>query len=95
MASKRSTSWGSFTACSVHPAQVGQWKREIQEQTEKLFEKKRGLKKADGPDAPERLYSEISRLKVELDWLKNPQATRRGQSPLSTARSGEFRFQVQ
>ena len=55
---------------SVHPAQVGQWKREIQEQAEKLFEKKRGPKKADGPDAPERLYSEIGRLKVELDWLK-------------------------
>jgi putative transposase len=33
----------------VHPAQVGQWKREIQEQAETLFANKRGAKKADGP----------------------------------------------
>ena len=57
-------------AYGVHPAQVGQWKREIQEQAQKLFEKKRGPKKADGPGEPEQLYGEIGRLKVELDWLK-------------------------
>jgi hypothetical protein len=54
----------------VHPALVGQWKREIQEQAGTLFEKKRGPKKAEGPGEPEQLYSEIGRLKVELDWLK-------------------------
>jgi transposase len=54
----------------VHPAQVGQWKREIQEHAESLFGKKRGPKTVDGPGDTERLYSEIGRLKVELDWLK-------------------------
>ena len=54
----------------VHPAQVGQWKREIQEQAQRLFEKKRGPKPVEGPGDTERLYSEIGRLKVELDWLK-------------------------
>lgn len=54
----------------VHPAQVGQWKREIQEQAQQLFETKRGPKKVEGPGEPEQLYSEIGRLKVELDWLK-------------------------
>ncbi|TVQ90469.1 MAG: hypothetical protein EA400_06200 [Chromatiaceae bacterium] len=54
----------------VHPAQVGQWKREIQEQAQSLFEKKRGPKAHAGPGDTERLYSEIGRLKVELDWLK-------------------------
>jgi putative transposase len=54
----------------VHPAQVGQWKREIQEQAQSLFEKKRGPKAVEGPGDTERLYSEIGRLKVELDWLK-------------------------
>ena len=34
--------------------------------TEKLFEKKRGPKKVAGPGEPDRLYSEIGRLKVEL-----------------------------
>ena len=54
----------------VHPVQVGQWKKEILEQSRTLFETKRGRKPADGPMDPERLYSEIGRLKMELDWLK-------------------------
>ena len=54
----------------VHPAQVGQWKKEIVEQSRTLFETKRGRKPGDGQGDPERLYSEIGRLKMELDWLK-------------------------
>lgn len=55
----------------VHPTQVSQWKRELQEQAAGLFEGKRGPKPATDPEAnPERLYSEIGRLKMELDWLK-------------------------
>jgi transposase len=54
----------------VHPVQVGQWKREIQEQAKTLFEGKRGPKPVAGHREPELLYSEIGKLKVELDWLK-------------------------
>ena len=55
----------------VHPTQVGQWKKELQEQAANLFDSKRGPKAADDPAASqERLYSEIGRLKMELDWLK-------------------------
>jgi transposase-like protein len=54
----------------VHPVTVGQWKKEIQEQAKKLFEGKRGPKPNTGHNEPERLYSEIGKLKVELDWLK-------------------------
>ena len=57
-------------AYGVHPAQVGQWKKAILEQAGTLFETKRGPKKADEQSEPERLYSEIGRLKMELDWLK-------------------------
>jgi len=57
-------------AYGVHPAQVGQWKKEIQAGAETLFGKKRGPKPVDGPEDNERLYSQIGRLKVELDWLK-------------------------
>jgi len=57
-------------AYGVHPAQVGQWKREIQDQAETLFAKRRGPKKVDGPGDVDQLYGEIGRLKVELDWLK-------------------------
>jgi transposase-like protein len=54
----------------VHPTQVGLWKRELQEQAASLFDVKRGPKPADPSASPERLYSEIGRLKMELDWLK-------------------------
>lgn len=54
----------------VHPTQVGLWKRELQEQASSLFDARRGPKPADPSASPERLYSEIGRLKMELDWLK-------------------------
>jgi transposase len=50
--------------------QVGLWKKELQEQASSLFDAKRGSKPADLSARPERLYSEIGRLKMELDWLK-------------------------
>ena len=53
-----------------HPTQVGTWKKELQEQASSLFDGKRGPKPADPSASPERLYSEIGRLKMELDWLK-------------------------
>ena len=59
----------------VHPVQVRQWKAEIQAQAKTLFEGKRGPQVAPVPEhcTPEVLYSEIGRLKVELDWLKKSQ----------------------
>ncbi len=54
----------------VHPTQVGLWKKELQEQAGSLFEAKRGPRPVDPSASPERLYSEIGRLKMELDWLK-------------------------
>ena len=54
----------------VHPVQVSQWKREIQDQAKTLFEGKRGPQPVSAHSAPDRLYGEIGRLKMELDWLK-------------------------
>ena len=54
----------------VHPGQVGLWKKEIQEQAKTLFEGKRGPAPLAAHREPELLYSEIGKLKVELDWLK-------------------------
>ena len=55
---------------AVHPVQIGQWKRELQEQAPTLFETKRGPKPVDPSASYERLYAEIGRLKMELEWLK-------------------------
>ena len=54
----------------VHPVQVGQWKKAIQEQASTLFEGKRGPTPVAAHREPDRLYSEIGKLKMELDWLK-------------------------
>jgi len=55
---------------TVHPTQISEWKRELLAQASSIFETKRGPKPLDPSTAPERLYSEIGRLKMELDWLK-------------------------
>lgn len=54
----------------VHPLQIGQCKREIQAQTKILFEGKRGPQPVSAESAPDRLYGEIGRMKMELDWFK-------------------------
>ena len=54
----------------VHPVQVGQWKKVIQEGARTLFVGKRGPKPLAEHREPELLYSEIGKLKMELDWLK-------------------------
>jgi transposase len=55
----------------VHPIQVGQWKKEIQDQAKTLFEGKRGPKSTTAAHhEPEKLFSEIGKLKMENDWLK-------------------------
>ena len=59
----------------VHPTQVGLWKKELQEQAGSVFETKRGPKPVDPLSSPERLYSEIGRLNMELDWFKKSPAS--------------------
>ena len=55
---------------AVHPNQVGEWKKLLLSQAPTIFDTKRGPKPDDPSSSPERLYSEIGRLKMELDWLK-------------------------
>ena len=54
----------------VHLVETGQCQREIQAQAKILFEGKRGPQMVSADSAPDRLYGEIGRLKIELDWLK-------------------------
>ena len=57
-------------AYGVHPGQVSQFKREIQEQASSLFAGKRGPKPVSAHSGQDALYAQIGQLKVELDWLK-------------------------
>ena len=58
----------------IHPSQVNLWKKAIQDQCKSLFEGKRGPTPFAEHREPERLYSEIGKLKMELDWLKKKSA---------------------
>lgn len=53
---------------SVHPNAISNWKKQLLEGSPEIFSIKRG-KNTDNPDK-DKLYEEIGRLKVELDWLK-------------------------
>ncbi|MBL8413607.1 MAG: hypothetical protein JNM42_04120 [Propionivibrio sp.] len=59
----------------VHPSQVGLWNKEIQEQVKTLFEGMRGPKLVAAHQEPALLYSEIGKLKVQLDWLNKSQGS--------------------
>lgn len=54
----------------VHPNQVSNWKKEAQAGLVECFSAKRGRKSKQQEADQEALYSQIGRLKVELDWLK-------------------------
>lgn len=54
----------------VHPVLVGQWKKEILENATALFDAKRSPKPVDESSPEDKLYSEIGKLKIQVDWLK-------------------------
>ena len=54
----------------VHPVQVAQWKKQAQEELPTVFASRRGKAAETEAAQQARLYEEIGRLKVELDWLK-------------------------
>ena len=54
----------------VQPSQISTWKKQLKSGVNKIFNKKRGRAKDDSNTVEKRLYEEIGRLKIELDWLK-------------------------
>ena len=55
---------------SVHPNQIGQWKRRLLEELPGIFSKNRERVEKDNEELVAELYRQIGQLKVELDWLK-------------------------
>ena len=51
----------------VHPSQILAWKKQMLKGLPALFGQKKNNKEEENTG---RLYEEIGRLKVELDWLK-------------------------
>jgi putative transposase len=55
---------------SVHANQVSAWKAQLLEDLPQVFENKRGRPKKDDDTNESKLYEQIGRLNMELDWLK-------------------------
>lgn len=56
--------------CDVHPTQVNMWKKQLLEESVDIFSKGRKQQTENTEEEKDKLYSQIGRLKVEVDWLK-------------------------
>jgi len=54
----------------VHPVQVSQWKKEIQERLPELFGRKAAFDEKKAEKQEENLHQKIGQLTIEVDWLK-------------------------
>lgn len=54
----------------IHPGLVTQWKKVAIDGLPELFTKPNHKRKQNDDALTSRLYEEVGRLKVELDWLK-------------------------
>lgn len=61
-------------AYEVHPNQVTQWKKQLQEGASDVFGQRREADASAQAELTDRLYQQIGQLKVELDWLKKTTA---------------------
>jgi transposase-like protein len=54
----------------VHPVQVAQWKKQAMDELPHVFADRRGREARAAEEESARLYEQVGRLKMELDWLK-------------------------
>ena len=54
----------------VHPVQISQWKRAVQDEAPRFLSSRRGRREKEEEALKATLYQQIGQLKVELDWLK-------------------------
>ena len=58
----------------VHPNQIREWKKQLITGLPDIFSERRRRKEENDEGVKAKLYEEIGRLKVELDWLKKKSA---------------------
>ena len=58
------------TEYEVHPTQINQWKRQALESLPEVFGGRQVRQEAAQEVERDRLYQQIGKLQVELDWLK-------------------------
>ena len=58
------------TKYGVHPNQITKWKKQLKAGMKEIFKSARQKTDTKNEELENKLYEEIGRLKVELDWLK-------------------------
>ena len=58
----------------VHPNQISQWKKQLQQQAGAVFERPPAAGQRSDQALEAELYQQIGQLKVELDWVKKKAA---------------------
>jgi len=54
----------------IHPTQVKQWKKQLQDEGAEVFSEKAAKRQQAQTEVEANLYEQIGRLKVEVEWLK-------------------------
>jgi len=54
----------------VHPNAISLWKKQMLENIAEVFSNKRGPKTESNEELTDKLYRQIGKLQVELEWLK-------------------------
>ena len=54
----------------VHASQINTWKQQVREKLPELFGRSSGLDEQRREAEQDRLYQQIGRLQVEVDWLR-------------------------
>jgi transposase-like protein len=57
----------------VHPAQISEWKRQLLDVGDTLFNRDGARHHREQQEQEVELYEQIGRLKMELEWLKKSQ----------------------
>lgn len=57
-------------AYQVHPVQISQWKKQLLDGAESLFQDGRRRERDDSQAVQAELYERIGRLNMEVEWLK-------------------------
>ena len=58
------------TTFQVHSVQISQWKKQLLDGIESLFQDRRRRDHDDSQAIQAELYEQIGRLKMEVEWLK-------------------------